>query len=288
MQFSFLHGAFVDLRIEKSSFPEFGSILLKNILQFRSNRFKCKEPKSFTMKKRATQQENTSIYLMLTASAYLLTFITTTLINKIVPLSSSGVSLLNTMTSLMQAPMLMMIMLHLTKQNRMIKSIRVFLAIVLGISALAIAMMGMKEFTLLYIIFAGSIPTFGLGSVLLFQLIKNNMEDRTAKGHVLLLSGIIFSSGTFTALLMMHTAEPIKHASDLREILGLITLIASLPLSIGLFMSYHMSVPTLHATDAFSPIKAGKAQWENFSLSNTPDVMKTSVTDISKYYSEVQ
>jgi len=29
---------------------------------------------------------------------------------------------------------------------------------------------------------------------------------------------------------------------------------------------------------------AGKAQWDDFSLANTPDTFKKGVTDISKYY----
>jgi hypothetical protein len=37
-----------------------------------------------------------------------------------------------------------------------------------------------------------------------------------------------------------------------------------------------------------TPVQVGFDQWENFSLSSTPDVIKKGVTDISKYYSELQ
>jgi len=37
-----------------------------------------------------------------------------------------------------------------------------------------------------------------------------------------------------------------------------------------------------------TPTQVGFDQWENFSLSSTPDVIKKGVTDISKYYSGLQ
>jgi hypothetical protein len=42
------------------------------------------------------------------------------------------------------------------------------------------------------------------------------------------------------------------------------------------------------ANNVARSFQAGLAQWENFTLSNTPEESKKGVTDISKYYSELQ
>ncbi len=239
------------------------------------------------MKKMTTPVKNNSMYLFFTAAAYLMTFITTSLMNKIVSLSENMTLMLHTMSSILQAPMLLAMMLAFAGQESWGKWVKKLLALVLSGSALAMAVMGLQEQTLLYIMFGGSVPVLLMGSVLFIQVV-GGQPSLTSRGDALILTGIIFTAGTSLLLLGLNNLDPVKHANDFRELLGLVTLIAAVPLSVGLFMSYHFSVPVLKPADAFSPIKAGKAQWENFSLSNTPDVIKTSVTDISKYYSEVQ
>lgn len=284
----FLPVLIVDLRNKKSGFPEFELILLKNILEDVNCRFRCMEAKSYTMKRMATPiRMNNNMYLFLSASVYLMIFITTSLMNKIVSMSGNMTLILNTLTSVLQAPMILIMMLSISTEISWRKMIKKLLGILLGCSIVAIASMGLQEKTLFYITISGQLPAFILGAVLFIQLLKHQ-HSKTNKGEVLLLSGTLFTSSASIIFLGLHITDPLMYGQDIRHILGLITLIASIPVSVGLFMTYHISIPALEPADTFSPTKAGKAQWENFSLSNTPDVFKTSVTDISKYYAEVE
>jgi NADH:ubiquinone oxidoreductase subunit 6 (subunit J) len=56
----------------------------------------------------------------------------------------------------------------------------------------------------------------------------------------------------------------------------------------GLAFSNNEKRQSAKAENRINAIQAGFAQWENFTLSNTPEESKKGVTDISKYYSGLQ
>ena len=62
----------------------------------------------------------------------------------------------------------------------------------------------------------------------------------------------------------------------------MVTLVSTLVISIGLALS-KIDIAVV-APQGYIQHKAGLEQWDNFSLTNTPDVLKKGVTDISKYY----
>jgi hypothetical protein len=64
-------------------------------------------------------------------------------------------------------------------------------------------------------------------------------------------------------------------------ILILIVLLASIPTNRWNNM-FNKQIP--RTTSFASSEDAGLAQWDDFSLTNTPDIIKKGVTDISKYY----
>lgn len=64
-------------------------------------------------------------------------------------------------------------------------------------------------------------------------------------------------------------------------VVPIILLIASIPTNRWNNM-FSKQIP--RTTSFTSSEDAGLAQWDDFSLTNTPDIIKRGVTDISKYY----
>jgi hypothetical protein len=82
--------------------------------------------------------------------------------------------------------------------------------------------------------------------------------------------------------------DPMRHADDLRFILGLISIISTAVIAGGLAFSNNEKRQSAKTENKINTFHAGFAQWENFTLSNTPNESKKGVTDISKYYSGLQ
>jgi hypothetical protein len=89
-------------------------------------------------------------------------------------------------------------------------------------------------------------------------------------------------------MLTMHLMDPMRHADDLRFVLGLISIISTAVIAGGLAYSTNEKRKSATAENNINAFHAGFAQWENFTLSNTPEESKKGVTDISKYYSGLQ
>jgi hypothetical protein len=68
----------------------------------------------------------------------------------------------------------------------------------------------------------------------------------------------------------------------------LISIISTAVIAGGLAYSNDEKRQTATAENKINTFHAGFAQWENFTLSNTPEESKKGVTDISKYYSGLQ
>lgn len=222
----------------------------------------------------------------LLSAFYLVFFISATLIGKFAALTNTSAQLLNTVVSLIQVPIMLVMLLSFTENNNLNSQIKAILAVLLGISAISIAVNGIEEQMLRYIMFIGALPLFVYSSILFTHHVKRSVYGGYPAGNATVLGGIVFASGSFMVLLIMDQIDPQKHAHDFRTLLGLITLISSLLIAIGNIITFEWANPPLSKTYV-SPSKAGMAQWENFTLANTPDLMKNSVTDISKFYSEL-
>lgn len=238
------------------------------------------------MKKFVSIPKAPGSFLTLFAVFYLLFFISITLVSKFAPLTNQSAQLLNTVSSLIQFPLLLVILLAFTPDKNIHIQIKVILGTLLAISAISLAAKGIEEDTLRYIVFVGALPLFVYSSLLFVRQVKKNVYDGDPAGDATMLSGIVFAAGSFLVLLILNRIDPQKHAADFRSLLGLITLISALLMAVGLLISFEWGKTPLSKTYV-SPSKAGMAQWENFSLANTPDLMKNSVSDISKFYSEL-
>lgn len=221
------------------------------------------------------------------ASAYLFIFITSSLINKFSSAAENPVAILNVLTSLIQAPLMLVLLGHLAGKSMINTLIKGCLAFLLAFSAASLALRGMGENNLYMIMMVGSIPVFTFSSILFIDQVKEMIYEKKGANNTILLSGIVFAFGSYYILLLLNRIDPQAHAGDFRIMLGLITLISGLVMTASLVYTKVDSKELEIASDR-TPAQVGFDQWENFSLASTPDVIKKGVTDISKYYSGLQ
>jgi hypothetical protein len=229
-----------------------------------------------------SQLKISDIKLIALNAVYLIPFITASLVQKFSNLSGSALMLLNTVTTLVQAPLMLVILVSFTDRRGFNKLIGLTLTLLAAFSSAAIAMNGVSEITLLKVMLTGAVPVFLFASKLFIHFVKLSVYENRDSTKALMLSGIVFAFGSYIVLLSMHLIEPLKHAHDIRLLLGLVTLISTLVISIGLALSKIDVVVTV--PQSYPAHNVGLQQWENFTLTNTPDVLKKGVTDISKYY----
>lgn len=221
------------------------------------------------------------------ASAYLFVFITSSLINKFSSAAENPVAILNVLTSLIQAPLMLVLLGHLAGKSMINSLIKGCLAFLLAFSAASLALRGTGDNNLFMIMTVGSIPVFSFSSILSIDQVKQMIYEKKDANKAILLSGIVFAFGSYFILLLLNRIDPQAHAGDFRIMLGLITLISGLVMAASLVYTKVDSKELVIATDR-TPVQVGFDQWENFSLASTPDVIKKGVTDISKYYSGLQ
>lgn len=229
-----------------------------------------------------SQLKISDIKLIALNAVYLIPFITASLVQKFSNLSGNALLVLNTVTTLVQAPLMLVILVNFTNRRGFNKLIGLTLTLLAAYSSAAIAMYGVNETILLKVMLTGAVPVFLFSSKLFIHFVKLSVYENRDSTKAFILSGIVFAFGSYIVLLSMHLIEPLKHAHDIRLLLGLVTLISTLVISIGLALSKIDVVVTVPRS--YPANNAGVQQWENFTLTNTPDVLKKGVTDISKYY----
>lgn len=220
------------------------------------------------------------------ASAYLFIFITSSLVNKF-SAGENSVAILNVLTSLIQAPLILVLLSHLSGKSLINYLIKGCLAFLLAFSAASLALRGMGDNNLYMIMMVGAVPVFSFSSILFIDQVKQMIYEKKGSNNAILLSGIVFAFGSYIILLLLNRIDPQAHAADFRIMLGLITLISGLVMAASLVYTKVDSKELVIASDK-TPVQVGFDQWENFSLASTPDVIKKGVTDISKYYSGLQ
>ena len=234
-----------------------------------------------------SMQKSTNNSFIAITSAYLFIFITSSLINKFSTSAENPVAILNVLTSLIQAPLMLVLLGHLAGKSMINTLIKGCLAFLLAFSAASLALRGMGENNLFMIMLVGSIPVFAFASMLFVDHVKQMVYEKKGSNKTIMLSSIVFAFGAYIILLLLNRIDPKAHADDFRIMLGLITLVSGLVMAASLAFTKSES-KELIAASGRTPVQVGFDQWENFSLSSTPDVIKKGVTDISKYYSELQ
>lgn len=227
-----------------------------------------------------------NIKLIALSVIYLIPFITTTLVQKFGNLSGATSLTLNTITTLVQAPLMLVILVTFTENSVINKLIGLTITLLLAYSSVALAVGGINEANLLRILLVGSVPVMLFSTRLFVEFVKMSVYENREGNKAFMLSGIVFGFGSYVLLLSMNMMNPGKHGEDIRILLGMVTLISTFVISLSLALSkveYQVMAPAVPLSSAPS-YNAGYAQWEDFTLTNTPEVLKKGVTDISKYY----
>lgn len=222
------------------------------------------------------------------AVVYLLPVIATLFVQRFAAFPSEIASAMNTFSSVIQAPLMLIILIQLADNQRMNKMMGVTLAGLLTANSLTLALGGINEINLLKIMLVGSAPVFVFSSLLFIHFLKISLYENKNFQKTVILAGIVFAFGSYVMMLSMHLMDPMRHAADLRFVLGLISIISTAVIAGGLAYSSNEKRKSATAENNINAFQAGFAQWENFTLSNTPEEAKKGVTDISKYYAGLQ
>ena len=235
------------------------------------------------------KQKGSNRYFLSLAAANMMFFISTSLLNNYVALPEKTSVWISMLANVLQAPLTLIFLLYFTENNKITKGIKVSLASILGISVVAMGLSSFNEQATLNLMTLGTIPVFLFGSVLFIQYVKSSVYQQKGTNKAFILSAIVFAYGSYMLLLTLNLISPEKHASDIRSLFGLITIISTAFASISIAMFDLNKVETEVSKEAVPQRKnAAIAQWDDFSLANTPELSKTSVTNISKYYPSYQ
>jgi hypothetical protein len=225
------------------------------------------------------------INLIALVSLYSFVFITLVLVQKFSHPTASGTTILNTMLSLAQSPLMLIVLMQFSRERATNLFIGSLVIVLLAFYSGAIAAKGIGESNLLKIMLVSALPVAAVATAMLAGELKENFENNKPSVNTFMLASILLGFGSYAAILSLHHLEPTRHATDIRIILGLITLISTSVLAISMAFTKIEVVKEIEGVEVYdTPAHAGFAQWENFTLTNTPDMIKKGVTDISKYY----
>ncbi len=285
----YLRKAIVELRNCKSTFPQFELISEQIIIWSQLYRFNC-DPflNPIPMNQNSNENSISKTNFIILAVVYLLPVIATLLVQRFAAFPSEMASAMNTFSSVIQAPLMLIILIQLADNKRMNRMMGVTLAGLLTANSITLALGGINEINLLKIMLVGSAPVFVFSSLLFIHYLKICLYENKNFQKTIILAGIVFAFGSYVMMLTMHLMDPMRHADDLRFVLGLISIISTAVIAGGLAFSNNEKRQSSVAENRNTALQAGFAQWENFTLSNTPEESKKGVTDISKYYSGLQ
>ena len=175
--------------------------------------------------------------LLAILSVYLVPFITNILNQNLSILPSSLSTVFNTLSIMIQAPLMLIILVGFTEDKKINFFIGVALTLLLSFSSVGLAVWGVNEKSLANILMTGSITVFTFASLVFIKFIKLSLVEKKEIKATVILSGITFAFGSYVALLSLNMINPQKHAEDIWMLLGLVTIIsASL---IGIIISMH-------------------------------------------------
>ena len=160
-------------------------------------------------------------------SVYLVPLITNFLHQKLSILPSSFAITLNTLSIMIQAPLMLIILVAFTEDKKLNFFIGLTLTLLLTFSSVALAVWGVNERSLANILMTGSIAVFAFTTMIFIKYIKRSLIEKKEIKATVILSGIIFAFGSYVALLSLNMIDPEKHSEDIWMLLGLVTVIAA-------------------------------------------------------------
>ena len=213
------------------------------------------------------KQKGRNTYFQSLAAANLLFFISACIMNKYVSLPTGMVTFINGLSIIMNAPLTLAFLLYFTDRTKNKKGIRNSLSIVLGIIIITLCAADYSSKLALNLMLLGTLPVFIFSSVLFVQFTINGVYEKKDGNKAFLLGTIVFAYGSYLLLLILNMISPEKHANDLQSLFGLITIISSGFISLGIAMldqrKKEINAP---AENKSKKLDAGFAQWDNFNF----------------------
>ena len=235
------------------------------------------------------KQKGRNRYFLSFAAANLMFFISTLLLDKYIQLPEKTSMLISTISNVLQAPFTLIFLLYFSESRNMSRAIHISLAIILAVSASVVGFSSYSLQLLLNLIALGSLPVFIFSSIFFIQFVQLSVHEKKGTNKAFMLSTIVFTSGTFMLLILLNMIYPEKHATDIQSLFGLITIISTafVSISISIFDLNKKEKNTV-VVKRSNPRNAGFAQWEDFNFLNSPDISKTTVSNMNKYYNSYQ
>jgi len=207
---------------------------------------------------------------VLLSSVYLLPLLSTFLVKTVRLLPESVGAVMNTMSIVIQAPLMLIVLVYLNENNKINKLIGLSLTLLLAFTSLAIAINGVTESNLLFILLGGSIPVFIFSSKLFINFVKHSILEQKETSKAILMSAIVFAFGSFIALIIMNMAEPQKHANDMFAFLGLISAISTVLITFTVALS-KKEINEAPVKQFLPSYQSAKNAWKGIQLANVSE-----------------
>jgi hypothetical protein len=213
------------------------------------------------------KQKGGNSYFQSLAAANLLFFISACIMNKYIALPIGMVTFINGLSIIMNAPLTLAFLLYFTEKTKNKKAIRNSLAIVLAIVIVSLCVSNYSVKLALNLMLLGSLPVFIFSSVLFIQYTISGVYKKKDGDKAFLLGTIVFAYGSYLLLLILNMVSPEKHATDLQSLFGLITILSSGFISLGIAMlDQRKKEITITPESKSKKLDAGFAQWDNFNF----------------------
>lgn len=160
-------------------------------------------------------------------AVYLVPMITNILNQNLSLVSSNFAIAFNTLSVMIQAPLMLIILVAFTEDKILNFFIGLTLTLLLTFSAVALAAWGVNEKSLAIILMTGSIAVFSFATMIFIRYLKLSFSKKQELKATVILSGIIIAFGSYFALLSLNMINPQKHAEDIWMLLGLVTVIST-------------------------------------------------------------
>lgn len=169
-----------------------------------------------------TNSKLLSIFLV-----YLTPLITSILVPYSTMISGSFIIGLNTLSILIQAPLMLVILVGFTENKGINLLIGFSLILLLAFSSFGLAIWGVNETSLNTIFMVGSFSVLVFATTIFIEFLKIGLREKKQLNVSIILSGIIFAFGSYSLLLSLNMINPAKHSNDIWELIEVVTLIAS-------------------------------------------------------------
>lgn len=158
---------------------------------------------------------------------YLIPFITGILAPQTSSTPGSFIFGLNTLSMLIQAPLMLVILVGFTENKGINLLIGFSLILLLSCSTFGLAIWGVNETSISRIFMSGSFSVFIFATTIFVGILKSGHVEKKQLNAAVVLSGIVFAFGSYSLLASLNMINPAKHSKNIWELTEVVTLIAS-------------------------------------------------------------